>query len=305
MPGGIKAAVLSDHVRKAPPIRGEIQGWTVSASRRNAGFLKSVDPVRLDGFGVALSLTIKDVPASAEDWQRCIDVFFKRLRRAGMIRYHWVIEWQRRGCPHLHAMVFFDQPSSVPDITGAWIEVTRAYRPSPSGQHVVAIHDAHGWFRYLAKHCSRGASHYQRDRRSLPKSWHKTGRLWSKGGDWPISEVPFLMEVAAFHRLRRLVLSHLRSEARTELLSAQRVKNPHQRAVRVSAALRRCSYLRRLPKIPDRNRSTVRAISEWVPESLTSEMLFWLIEDMGGAVLADPELVGDDFRFPAPAPLSA
>jgi len=30
----------------------------------------------------------------------------REFRRAGLSRWHWVVEWQRRGTPHLHLAVY-------------------------------------------------------------------------------------------------------------------------------------------------------------------------------------------------------
>lgn len=298
MPLGLKACITSHHKRTPPPPRSAINGWSVSASRRNAGFLMSVDPSSLNGFGMALSLTLKECPLSSKVWHSLIDGFLKRLRRMSMIRYHWVTEWQRRGVPHLHAMVYFDRHVSSHVIMQHWLDVAAEWSASPYSQHVVPIDNAAGWFRYLAKHCARGASHYQRDRKNLPKVWQSTGRLWSKGGQWPTDHNSMLLRTDCFHKLRRLVLGYLRSDARSELRSARRLSNPSNRAVRVSQALRRLSYLKGMMRIPERKRSSVRAISEWVPEHLVSEMVFYLVEALGPDCIADPFQVGDDFVFP-------
>lgn len=98
----------SMHKRAPPPIRDRIAGWTEDASRRNRAFLFSVDPRGLVGdLGYAVTLTLAQNPANAEQWSKAIDRFLTIMRRAGMIRYHWVTEWTKQGRPHLHASLFF------------------------------------------------------------------------------------------------------------------------------------------------------------------------------------------------------
>ncbi|WP_213058401.1 rolling circle replication-associated protein, partial [Escherichia coli] len=87
--------------------RGEVKGWSKSASRNNTKFLRSVHVPDLTGAAVAFTLTIRDCPPSSEDWKILRENFIKRLRRAGMVRLHWLTEWQQRGVPHLHGIAYF------------------------------------------------------------------------------------------------------------------------------------------------------------------------------------------------------
>jgi hypothetical protein len=90
--------------------RGDVQGWSKNATRSNTRFLYSVDETKLTGHGCAVTLTIRDCPPSAQDWKRLREALFVRLRRMGLVRAHWLTEWQRRGVPHLHGALWFDQP---------------------------------------------------------------------------------------------------------------------------------------------------------------------------------------------------
>ena len=69
------------------------------ATRRNTEFLMSVKTDQLTGAGVALTLTVRDCPPTADDWHRLRRAWEKRMVRAGMLRLHWVTEWQRREFP--------------------------------------------------------------------------------------------------------------------------------------------------------------------------------------------------------------
>ena len=64
-----------------------------------------------------------------------------------------------------------------------WLEISSRYRSGLSGQDCKPIDGVLGWLRYLGKHASRGAAHYQRS--GHPEGWEKTGRLWGHVGDWP------------------------------------------------------------------------------------------------------------------------
>ena len=60
------------------------------ATRRNTEFLMSVRTDQLTGAGVAITLTVRDCPPSAEDWHKLRRAWEKRMVRAGMVRLHWV-----------------------------------------------------------------------------------------------------------------------------------------------------------------------------------------------------------------------
>ena len=87
-----------------------VQGWSSGSARNNTNFLQSVVESGLTGAGVAFTSTVRDCP-SVEGWKKIRNAFLMRLRREGAIRIHWVTEWQRRGVPHLHGVVYF--PESI------------------------------------------------------------------------------------------------------------------------------------------------------------------------------------------------
>jgi hypothetical protein len=92
--------------RHAPAKRGQVNGWSAGAVREHTRWLRSVDTTRLDGQGVAVTLTVRDCPPTSDHWTRLRNALHERLRRAGLLRWHWVTEWQRRGVPHLHLAVY-------------------------------------------------------------------------------------------------------------------------------------------------------------------------------------------------------
>jgi hypothetical protein len=217
-----------------PPVRTECAGWTIGAIRRNKLFLYSVDETRLTGIGYALSLTVKVCPPTHEDWKQVINAFFFRLRRLEMIRAHWVVEWQRRGFPHLHMAVWFPAETVNAWVEGGfarllvshWLQVAGPlYGSLERAQHVTPIYDALGWNKYTSKHASRGLSNYQRNPASIPAGWreHGTGRMWGKLGDWSgvcQEAVRLEMPLKAYHLLRRITRGYNKAKARTSLAAA-------------------------------------------------------------------------------------
>lgn len=261
-PNGLTAGMPGDNRGKVG-IRGEVRGWTVAATRRNLRFLYSVNVPDLTGLGFAVTLTLRDCPESADVWHRLRRAFLKRMERAGLLRAHWVTEWQRRGVPHLHGAFFFPEPETARDfielrarIVSAWCEVAQAYGAAPWAQHVAPLRDTVGWLKYVAKHAARGVQHYQRSMEAVPEGWHKTGRVWGYVGEWPTRDAMRIeLSHDGYYRFRRLVRSWRISR------------------VRVAQDWQRLPGARRMLKYPDRSESARAGVSEWVPQDVSLQML--------------------------------
>lgn len=300
-PLGVNAAVPGKPGTPPPP-GSETKGWSASSARRNKRFLQSIDPAGLWGVGIAVTLTVRETPDSAADWKRALDALTAQWRRWGLIRHHMVTEWQKRGTPHLHAVAYFDPDVVCRSIVGGdgirWVHgpmraadwqarmavtaqliafhTTRvwsdrlapAWGASRKGQHVVEVMNPDRWAQYLAKHAARGADHYQRQRDTLPASWHTTGRLWSKGGSWPTREEVYDTDMRTYHRLRRWVRRWQRSRAQRKVALGTRYRNPQQ----VEAGRRELAALGRVGQ-GSREFSEVRGISVHLGERWTQALL--------------------------------
>lgn len=261
MTGGV-APMTGSHDRAK---RGEVQGWSVGATRRNMAFLMSVVEADLTGAGVAFTLTVRDCPKTPDEWHRLRRAFDARMRRAGMLRMHWVTEWQRRGVPHLHGVIWFPSCYDLAAVTNAWTTVAEPLGASLRGQHVMPINDAIGWFQYLSKHASRGVKHYQRSLENIPKSWQeKTGRVWGKTGSWPTREA-IRVNLQDQHgdggwfAFRRLCRSWRVADARASG-SIHRIKSARA--------------MLKVPCAPDAiGLSRVRGISEWIDPEVQQGLL--------------------------------
>lgn len=240
----------NSHVRA---LRGEVQGWSVGAARRNTEFLMSVREDRLTGAGIAATLTLRDCPPDGAAWHRIRRAWVARMRRAGMVRLHWVTEWQRRGVPHLHCAIWFADLYDFEAVVSGWLAVAGVYGAGPRGQHVRVIDGPVGWFQYLSKHAARGVAHYQRSIETVPPAWQrKTGRVWGYNGDWPRQEAVRLILQdqhgdGGWFAYRRLVRSMRRADARA------------------SCDRRRIRSARRMLRCTDRRRSRMIGFMEWMP----------------------------------------
>lgn len=243
----------NDHMRGK---RDTVAGWTDRSTRSNTRFLYSVDERELDGFGFALSLTVKDCPPTADDWHKARRAFLMRMSRMGMLRGHWLTEWQRRGVPHMHMAIWFPRGATHPLrlrplIVQHWCDVAEAYGAAARGQSVTTINNAVGWFQYLSKHAVRGLKHYQRSSENMPAGWATTGRMWGHVGEWPTREATvFRLDFPGFVAYRRIVRGWRRADAR---------KSGERGRVRSARAMLKCN---------NRELSSVRGLSEWFPQSL-------------------------------------
>ena len=245
----------NDHIRAK---RADVGGWSASSTRSNTRFLYSVREKDLTGWGGAFTLTVKDCPPSHEDWKKLREAFFVKLRRMGMVRAHWVTEWQRRGVPHLHCAIWFSTDVGAEPLF-YWWKLVRKYGSRLQAQHFSPINDAIGWFQYLSKHASRGVSHYQRSPEGIPEGWKKTGRMWGHIGDWPTdTPLEFRVDQEGFYAYRRLVRGLLKADARA------------------SGDIRRIKHTRNMLTCHNKDLSPVRGVSEWVSQDTTVAMVIFL-----------------------------
>lgn len=284
---GVTAGTYSGKTGGAVGKRSQVIGWSKAAARRNTQFLYSIDPDRLTGVGLAVTLTLRDCPPDAEAWQNLRTNWVKRMRRLGMLRCHWVTEWQRRGVPHLHGAIFFPDPRPADEerarcalrwgdrmdqtywdypaiytlkdaVIRHWLAAASEWRAGPRGQQVDTIDGFKGWALYLARHASRGVNHYQRTPDAVPDGWKSTGRLWGYVGEWPRDDaLSFELSDAGWYAFRRLVRSWVIADARSRLRAAQ---TPRQ----IRDARRSLGYARRLLHSNNPDLSPVRGVSEWI-----------------------------------------
>lgn len=242
--------------------RGLVGGWSHGSTSRNIAFLRSIDESLLTGAGLALTLTVRDCPDTSDEWHSIRRAFERRLKRMGLIRMHWVIEWQRRGVPHLHCASYFPEggdPLLPHNIIESWCDLTSDYGSASRGQHVLPVTDSIGWFQYVSKHAARGVGHYQRSAVNVPVSWKKkTGRMWGKVGEWPIKDfVEITISDQGFFALRRIVKGWRLADSRA------------------SGSPGRIVSARQYLQVPERL-GRVLGASEWMPEQAFLQALFFL-----------------------------
>lgn len=273
----------------APKKRGRVVGWTPGAVRRHTRWLYSIEQGELTGYGIALTLTMRDTPESATEFHRLRRAWIKRIERLGALRVHWVIEWQGRGTPHMHCAVYFEDEATAVKLAVrcvvAWIEVAGEYGVNPGAQWYDSIDGPVGWLKYLSKHASRGVRHYQRT--GHPEGWATTGRLWGYSGSWPALE-PMRADLSssAYHRLRRLVRGYAVAEARADLraLELNPVRDASEQRERLRKARARVKWTRGMLACSDRRLAPVRGVSQWVPEDVMTGLVALLVQEGAGVI---------------------
>lgn len=282
-PSGASVTTSKPRQTAPPPIRTKNKGWTKHAALRNRAFLWSVVPEQLSGFGFSITHTVRhcDSPQIWQKWiKRYIDIVRKRWP---LTRYHIVTEWQRRGMPHLHGTLYFHgRPEADADaVRGAptgsgpngsiiegidipselaliriWLKITEEGQSARVSQDVkpISTEDATHWLQYLAKHAVRGVSNYQRSAENIPAKWKgETGRVWRKGGDWPI-ETPLKahgLSKSDEYQYRRIFCRYLAS-----LPPSMRIKRSERANVRL--------FWSKWLKCNDTARSHLRAPSSFI-----------------------------------------
>lgn len=272
---GLSAGIAPSGAGLDPGKRGQVRGWSVQSSRSNTRFLFSVRSEDLTGQGWTATLTVLECPDS-EIWKRARHSWLTRMSRLGVSRLHWVVEWQERGAPHLHAAMWFDEEVQGLEwalrdvqIWGGWLDVCRdlGMVASDCSQYTLPIRDLLGWLQYLSKHAARGAGHYQRAGEGIPDGWKSTGRMWGYIGEWPTDEPSEVdLDGPGWILFRRLVRSYRVSVAR----------RTHQGGL-IRAA-------RRMLRWPDPKTSSFRGVSGWVPEAVSLGILRAV--ELGGGVVS-------------------
>ena len=264
-------------------LRSKTTGWSESSTRSNTQFLYSVNSEQLTGFGYAFTFTIRDLPPTPKHWYEVRQRFFKRVKRMGLLRYHWVTEWQKRGVPHLHGCLYFDHElhfNEVQKIKSHWSKSASDYVANFKAQDIKIIESALGWLKYLAKHGSRSKYHYQRS--SKPSEWDSSGRVWGKGGEWPQKLTEADLDTSDYYIFRRLAKRWRIADSRTnqpfkyngytlypdDPLYREMFPNGYKNTRRIKQA--------KILLKGDREQSSVRGMSEWIDEKTAFKMLQYI-----------------------------
>lgn len=208
--------------------RGRVTGFSKSSRRRLTRLMASIDTGRI---AVPLLVTLTYPSAFPHDPETCnahLRAFRERLtRRFGKAAAVWKKEYQRRGAPHYHLLLFLDVPPEQLRswVSDSWYQVVGSgdLRHLRAGTQVVRVKSWRGARGYAAKYLGKLETLQACSVSGLSSSPLGTGRSW---GVWyrnllPITADLYYANLRQFFRLRRCLwrLSGQRSTHRMEATS--------------------------------------------------------------------------------------
>lgn len=143
---------------KDRPTRGRVQGFS---ARSRSRMLKQLAKLNRDAIRGALMVTLTYPGVYAADerrWKRDLDVWTKRLvRRCPQASYVWKLEFQARGAPHYHLLLFGVHFLAKDWLSESWYEVVGSHdaRHRVAGTQVARLRSANEALAYAAKYISK------------------------------------------------------------------------------------------------------------------------------------------------------
>ncbi len=204
--------------------RGHITEFSKSSRRRLQKVLASVDQGRIS---VPLFVTLtypREFPGDPQTCNAHLRAFRERLtRRFGKAAVIWRKEYQRRGAPHYHLLLFLDEPPEQLRtwVSESWYSIVGSgdERHLRAGTQVVRVKSWRGARGYAAKYLGKIETPQPAAQSPPFLGAENVGRLW---GVWNRAQLPitadlYYTNLRQFFRLRRCLrrLSGQRSTHRT------------------------------------------------------------------------------------------
>jgi len=141
--------------------RGVVKQFSQDSRRRLTDLMASINRQRLASIPLFMTLTYpNDWPADPATWKGHLDALLKRLaRRWPEASAIWRMEFQRRGAPHFHLLVFGVRFISAQWLARAWYHVVGSedLRHLGAGTEVKRIKSWRGVLWYVAKYMCKAA----------------------------------------------------------------------------------------------------------------------------------------------------
>jgi hypothetical protein len=106
------------------PRRGKCRGFSKASRRR---LLRSLAKMNREKAGLPILVTLTypgEYSSDPKQWKRDLDVFKKRFRRKYPEAFaFWRLEFQKRGAPHFHSLVFHCKRIDKDWLSQSWYEV--------------------------------------------------------------------------------------------------------------------------------------------------------------------------------------
>jgi hypothetical protein len=177
-------------------IRGVVQGFSRWSRKRLTDLVHQVDR----STSKPLFVTLTYPAAYPTDWQetkRHLHNWLRRLMRrwpgASVI---WRLEYQKRGAPHYHVLVFGVPFLPKRWVSRSWFEVVGSGddKHLAAGTQVVRVRSWRGAAYYCSKYLSKASEGHPSE----------TGRMWGTRGVLPIELVDVVLTWEQFWKVRRV-----------------------------------------------------------------------------------------------------
>jgi len=194
--------------------RGAVLAFTRQSRGRLFELLASLNQAALKQLPLFLTLTYPKVfPTDRVTTKRHLDSWLKRLRRVyPKCAVIWKLEYQRRGAPHFHILLFHVKWVDRRLLSRTWYEVvnSRDERHLKAGTRIEFIRSWRGVMHYASKYVGKVVA--------LPAG-ADPGRFWgvSGRGYLPITLAVAALTFQGFYRARRALASYYQAAARSAL----------------------------------------------------------------------------------------
>lgn len=202
------------NVAKNHSNRSFIRSYSERSKKRLQIKLHQIDTAKIQGTPFFITLTYPaDYSLFYADWKRHLDIFAKALfRRFRRSFFFWKLEFQKRGAPHFHLILFHTDKRSAHITTKQMIEfVSEAWfravnsgdeKHLKAGTNVQKVRSFKMLFAYVAKYVAKEET-LQLERDKVLQ----TGRFWGiRNREFmPVTEIHVDLTEEQFFRLRRIL----------------------------------------------------------------------------------------------------
>lgn len=200
------------------PRRGVIKDFSRRARSRLLDALNRINRPRLHSRPLFVTLTYPEQwPSDPAEWKRHLDVFAKRLvKHVPSAAFFWKLEFQSRGAPHFHLLVFNTNFLPYQWLARAWYEVVNSgdLKHLAAGTEVRRIKSWRGVLSYAAKYMTKPVQlplFIQPETGEIVNRW--PGRFWGcvNRAALPVDVVSFLLTWEEAYRIRREIWRYRRA----------------------------------------------------------------------------------------------
>lgn len=192
-------------------IRGIVTKFSSASRKRLLDTLAKVDQTQITSRPIFVTLTYPgEYSPEPGVWKRDLDTWFKRFRRAyPKASAVWRLEFQARGAPHFHLLVFNVKWIDKGWLSGSWYAVVGSgdKRHAKAGTRVEHVRSWRGVMWYASKYMAK---------KTQSEAMAPVGRLWGvhNKAALPMAVVTFSISLTGFWRLKRTSRQWLQAKAR-------------------------------------------------------------------------------------------